>query len=205
MRHRQMVQTQITRRAAIELDDDFRGGLSRWTGSAGWASSWSFDGTGTAHCGKLALFEPSLSLTDYRVEFMGQIEKLAIAWVFRASDRNNYYATKLVVTGRGPVQGLSLLRYAVIKGHQRMKVQLPLPMLPGGKSMHRIRQEIRGTQFTTFLDGRLIDTWSDTSLARGGAGFFSDSGEVAYLRCVTIADQDDTLGRICAWLAPLLR
>ena len=127
---------------------------------------------------------------------MGQIEKLAIAWVFRASDRNNYYATKLVEMGRGPVPGLSLLRYAVIKSHQRMKVQLPLPVLPGGKSMHRIRQEIRGTQFTAFLDCRLIDSWSDPSLGSWRCGLFSDPGEVACFAGSRL-HQDDARPDLC--------
>jgi hypothetical protein len=68
--------------------------------------------------------------------------------------------------------------------------------------MFRVRQEIRGDQFTTYLDGRVIDTWSDAALASGGFGFFADPGETAYIRWVDVAYQDDTLGRICAYLVP---
>jgi hypothetical protein len=67
--------------------------------------------------------------------------------------------------------------------------------------MLRVRQEIRDTQFTTYLDGRLVDTWSDATLTRGGIGFFADPGESAYIRWVDVAHNDDALGRICSYIA----
>ena len=37
-------------------------------------------------------------MTDYKMEFLTQIERKSVGWVFRAADDQNYYATKLVVT-----------------------------------------------------------------------------------------------------------
>jgi hypothetical protein len=191
---------QLRQRAAVELQDDFRSGLSQWTGAAGWASTWTYDVTGFARPGRLALLAGSMRLTDYRLEFLAQIDKKAVAWVFRASDARNYYACKLVEAKRDTGTAYSIVRYAVIGGRERLRVQLPLPVTTMAKTMFRVRQEIRGDQFTTYLDEREIDTWSDSSLARGGFGFFADAGEAAYIRWVNVAYQDDSLGRLCAYL-----
>ena len=199
---RDAVIARISRRAAIDISDDFRSGLSQWTGAPGWANSWSYDGTGFARPGRLAMLSGSLPMADYQVEFLGQIEKRAVAWVFRASDARNYYATKLVETNRGPAAGLFIVRYAVVGGRERRRIQLPLPVMGPARTMLRVRQEIRGAQFTTYLDGRVVDTWSDSSLSRGGFGFFADPGEGAYIRWVDVAYQDDPLGRLCRYLAP---
>jgi hypothetical protein len=199
---RDAVVSRISQRAAIDISDDFRSGLSQWSGAPGWANSWSYEGTGFARPGRLALLSGSLPLADYRLEFLGQIEKKAIAWVFRASDANNYYATKLVETNRGPAAAFFIVRYAVVGGRERLRIQLPLPVGGPAKTMFRVRQEIRGTQFTTYLDGRVVDTWTDSSLARGGFGFFADPGESAYIRWVDLAYQDDPLGKLFRYLAP---
>jgi hypothetical protein len=199
---RNAVMSRISRRAAINIQDDFRSGLSQWTGSPGWADSWSYDGTGFARPGHMALLSGSLPMADYRLEFLGQIEKKAMAWVFRAADAHNYYATKLVETNPGPAAKYFIVRYAVIGGRERLRIQLPLPVTGRAKTMFHVREEIRGAQFTTYLDGRLVDTWSDSSLARGGVGFFADPGETAYIRWVDVAYQDDPLGRLCSYLSP---
>ena len=193
----------IGQRAAIEIQDDFRSGLSQWTGAPDWARSWSYDGTGFARPGRLALLSGSLPLDDYRLEFTAQIERKAVAWVFRAADRNNYYATKLVESKRGVAPVFSIVRYAVIEGRERLKAELPLPVTPSARTLLHVRQEIRGAQFTTYLDGGIVDTWSDASLARGGVGFFADPGEAAYIRSIAVAQNDDTIGRLCSYLASL--
>lgn len=191
----------ITRRAAIEIQDDFRTGLSQWAGGTDWAKSWSYDGTGFARPGRLALLSSSFPLSDYRLEFTAQIDRKAIAWVFRAADRNNYYATKLVESKRGVAPVFSIVRYAVIDGKERFKAELPLPITPSAKTLLHVKQEIRGAQFTTYLDGGIVDTWSDSSLARGGVGFFADPGESAYIRSIAVAQNDDAVGRLCSYLA----
>jgi hypothetical protein len=139
-------------------------------------------------------------LTDYRLEFLAQIDEKAVAWVFRATDARNYYVCKLLEAKHGTGSAYSIVRYAVIAGRERLRMQLPLPVVATGKSMFRVRQEIRGDQFTTYLDGQVIDTWSDSSLTSGGFGFFADPGETAYIRWVNVAYQDDALGRLCAYL-----
>ena len=196
------VAARIRARAAIDLQDDFRSGLSQWSGPAGWGNSWAYDPTGFARPGRLALLTASEPLTDYRLEFLVEIDRKSVDWVFRAADTQNYYAYKLLESRRGPAAVFSLVRYAVIGGHEKFRIQLPLPVTGAGRSLLRVRQEIRGDQFTTYLDGRVIDTWRDSSLSAGGFGFFSEPGETAYVRWANVAYQDDVIGRICAALAP---
>ncbi len=47
---------------------------------------------GFIHPGQLALYRPSVPLSDYRFEFMAQIENKSVDWVVRAKDADNYYA-----------------------------------------------------------------------------------------------------------------
>src|SRR6185503_10394747 len=109
-------------------------------------------------------------------------DKNAVAWVFRASDVHNYYVTKLLQSKSAGTPGFSMVRYAVTGGHAGPRTQLPLPGAAPGRRTFWVRQEIRGADFTTYVEGRLVDTWTDSSLAHGGVGFFSDSGEAAYIR-----------------------
>jgi hypothetical protein len=197
---RRDMMARMSQRAEIDIQDDFRSGLSRWTGAPGWANTWSYDPVGFARPGRLALLAGSVPLADYRLEFIAQIEKRAVAWVFRASDDRNYYAMKLVESRAGLAAVYSIVRYAVIGGRERLRIQLPLPVTGTAKTMFRVRQEIRGTEFTTYLDGQIVDTWSDASLASGGVGFFADPGETAYVRWVDVARNDDALGRLLAYL-----
>ena len=195
--------SRIHLRAAVEIQDDFRSGLSQWAGGPDWAKSWSYDAIGFARPGRLALLSPSLPLSDYRLEFAAQIERKAVGWVFRASDAHNYYATKLIESKQGAVPAFFIVRYAVIGGREQRKVQLPLPVTPSIKTMLHVRQEIRGDQFTTYLDGHVMDTWSDAALPRGGVGFFADAGESAYIRWIEVVHNDDALGRLCSHLASM--
>jgi hypothetical protein len=198
---REALLARIHERAAIELQDDFRSGLSQWTGVSGWAETWSYDPTGFARPGRLALFAHATALTDYRFDFLTEIDNKSVSWVFRASDVHNYYVTKLLQSKSATNSAFSIVRYAVIGGHEGPKMHLPLPSAAPGRRMFWVRQEIRGVDFTTYVDGRLVDTWSDPRLASGGIGFFSDSGEAAYIRSVQVTENNDILGKLCSLIA----
>ena len=198
---RRAVRSRIEQRATIEFQDDFRSGLSHWTGATDWAKTWSYDPAGFVRPGRLALLDGTRSLTDYRFEFSAEIGRKAVGWVFRATDSRSYYATKLIETKRGSQSEFFIVRYAVIGGREQSKRQMPLPLSGSMKSLHRVREEVRGDAFTTYVDGQVVDTWADSSLASGGVGFFSDAGEIAYIRSVDVVYQDDLLGRLCSYLS----
>jgi hypothetical protein len=192
----------IKRRAAVELVDDFRQGLGEWAGDGDWSRGWSYDPAGFVRPRKLALYTPTLALEDYRLEFLGAIERKALSWVFRAADVNNYYAARLEVTRGGPLPKVELVRWAVIKGRSGPKKSVALPMQTRMDTIYRVRVDVRGNDFVTSVQGQVVDVFSDDRLPRGGVGFFSEAGEDARLRWVEVSHQYDMLGRLCAYLVP---
>jgi hypothetical protein len=195
-------QQTIAKRAAVRLEDDFRSGLAAWKGTGNWAETWSYDPAGLVHVGKLALYGPSLGLTDYRMEFTGQLERGGMGWVFRARDERNYHAMKLAIVEPGPLSKAVLVHYSVVEGKAGARSRTPLPFLLGQKTMRQVRVDVRGENFTIYVDGQLVNYWTDERLPSGGIGFFTEPGDQVRLRWVSVTHQDDILGRLCALLAP---
>ena len=196
------IKQNIQRRAAVELSDDFRQGLGDWSGVGDWSRGWTYDPAGFIRPRQLALYTPSLSLEDYRFEFLGAIERKSLSWVFRAADVKNYYAARLEVTRGGPLPIVELVRYAVINGRAGPKKSIPLPMQARLDTIYRVRVDVLGNDFVTTVQGQVVDVFSDDRLPRGGVGFFSDTGEDARLRWIEVSHQYDMLGRLCAYLVP---
>jgi len=192
----------VSNRAAVEYTDDFRSGLDAWESRSNLTRSWSYDVAGFVRPGPLAIFKPTVDLSDYRFEFLGEIDQKAMGWAFRAEDLNNYYAMKFVVVKPGPLPLVHIVRYAVINGKQGPTVDKPLPMTVRSDMLYRIQVDVRGGDFTILAQGQVVDFWSDNRLTHGGVGFFCNRGERARLRWVEVSHQYDALGRLCAYLAP---
>jgi hypothetical protein len=192
----------VSNRAAIEYTDDFRSGLDAWESHSNLTRSWSYDATGFVRPGPLAIFKPTVDLSDYRFEFLGEIDQKAMGWAFRAEDLNNYYAMKFVVERPGPLPLVHIVRYAVINGKEGPHLDKPLPMTVRADMLYRIQVIVRGGDFTILAQGQVVDFWSDNRLLHGVVGFFCNRGERARLRWVEVSHQYDALGRLCAYLAP---
>jgi len=193
----------ISSRAAVEFADDFRSGLDAWDSRSNLTTSWSYDATGFVQPGPLAVFKPTVDLSDYRFEFLGEIDQKGMGCAFRASDLNNYYAVKFVVVKPGPMPLVHLVRYAVINGKEGPHVEKPLPLTTRADMLYRVQLDVRGSDFTIMAQGQVVEFWSDNRLQRGGVGFFCNRGEKARVRWVEVSHQYDALGRLCAYLAPL--
>jgi len=192
----------ISERAAVAYADDFRSGLDAWQSRSNLTRSWSYDVSGFVRPGPLAIFKPTVDLSDYRFEFLEEIDQKAMGWAFRAQDLNNYYAMKFVVVKPGPLPIVHIVRYAVINGKEGPHVDKPLPMTVRSDSLYRIQVNAHGGDFTIMAQGQVVDFWSDNRLSHGGVGFFCNRGERARLRWVEVSHQYDALGRLCAYLAP---
>ena len=192
----------LSERAAVAYTDDFRNGLAEWEGSGDWARSWSYDASGFVRTGGLALLASARELTDYRMEFLGQIERRSMGWVVRASDLRNYYALKLTIIGDGPVPEVALIRYPVVNGVAGAASQQVLPIDVRADTVYRVQTEVRGDYYAVTVQGKVVDSWTDARLKRGSIGLFSGKGELARVRWVGVWHQYDTLGRLCALLAP---
>ena len=196
------LQQSISNRAAIAFSDDFRSGLDAWQSRSNLTRSWSYDASGFVRPGPLAIFKPTTELSDYRFEFLEEIDQKGMGAAFRASDLDNYYAAKLVVVRPGPLPLVHLVRYAVIHGKETAHVEKPLPFTTRADTLYRVLVDVRGSDFTIMVQGQVVDFWSDTRLSQGGIGFFCSRGERARLRWVEVSHQYDALGRLCAYLAP---
>src|ERR1700722_965542 len=192
----------ISDRAAVEYTDDFRSGLDAWESRSNLTRSWSYDAAGFVQPGPLAIFKPTLDLSDYHFEFLGEIDQKALGWAFRAEDLNNYYAMKFVVEKPGPLPQVHIVRYAMINGKEGPHVDKPLPMTVRSDMLYRIQVIVRGSDFTVLTQGQVVDFWSDNRLRHGGVGFFCNRGEHARLSWVEVSHQYDALGRLCAYLTP---
>ena len=152
--------------------------------------------------GPLALYRPSMNLTNYQVQFLGMIDKKALSWVVRAADFDNYYVIKLVVLKPGPRTTVGLTRYAVIHGKAVDRVDTVVPMEAQPDTLYRVRLELEGDEFSLTIQGQMVDTWSEPRLPKGGVGFFTARGEESRIRWIALTHQYDMLGRLCAYLAP---
>jgi len=186
--------------AAVDLSDDFTKGLDLWTGQKGWQNSWLKGLQGGIKTGSLALYQPSMTLSNYQLEFVGQIEQKSLGWVFRAKDLKNYYAVKIVTVKAGPAPSMAILRYAVIDGKQTAKTQIPLPLAVNRDTVYRVNLDVRDQFFTLMIQGHVVDFWTDERYKAGGVGFFSLKGEQARIEHIRVAHQDGVVGKLLASL-----
>ena len=186
----------IEERAAFFIVEDFQKGIDRWVN----ASAIRVDQPGMISVDGLALHGETLNLANYRLDFIGKIQSKAMGWVVRARDSDNYYAFKLVETGRRAARSYHLERYTVLDGDRKRSsdsLQIPVPSrLTQPDDFNRISVRVRDQQITTLINGYGVDFFRDSDLPRGGVGFLSDRGEEALVSRVTVSGNEDTWGLI---------
>ncbi|MBI3470340.1 MAG: hypothetical protein HY013_03175 [Candidatus Solibacter usitatus] len=191
----------IRNRASLRLVEDFRSGLSGWFGPGGWSKDWSYDQAGFLRPGKIGLLRQSMPLTNYRMEFLGQIERKSLGWVFRASDPDNYYAAKITITKPGPLPTADLVRFAVTAGQPGPRSSVSLPFSIRNDTIYQVQMEVKGDSFSARVNGQMVDAWTDNRFRTGGVGFMSEQGDLARVRWLRVSDRDDFIGRICSYLS----
>ncbi|HWB85113.1 MAG TPA: hypothetical protein VG675_13295 [Bryobacteraceae bacterium] len=192
----------VAHRATVDVTDNFHSGMQAWEGPAKrLAADWKRQPGGYVHPTELALFRPSLTFSDYRLEFLGQIENKSMDWVVRAHDPKNYYAMKFKVIEPGLRPVIAMVHYPVLGGKAGQRVEVPLSVMVHKNTPYRIAVDVKGNRFTTSIEGQEVDTWEDNTLASGGVGFFSEPGELARLYWMRVTKNDDFLGRICAYIS----
>jgi hypothetical protein len=193
----------LGKRAQLDLFDDFQSGLDAWESIENLAT-WSYDSSGLAIPGKLAVLSASKQLTDYQVDAVAQVVNRGLGVVFRASGPRTYQVAKLIVDGRGPMPPLFVERYAVIGGKESAKVRVRCPGNFQKDTLYHLHLQVQGDSYTLFIDGQLIDSWSDSRTKSGSVGFFCTSGEKARLAWVRVSHNTDAAGRLCAFVSSLM-
>jgi hypothetical protein len=189
----------LRERSELLIEDDFRSGISSWDGGPEWARSWTYGAAGSVQPRALALLRPSLPLADYRMEFLGQIEKKSLSWVFRASDLKNYYAMKITIERPGPVPLGAIVRYTMVDGAAVDRVRLPLPLSIRNDTLYRVETSATEDRFVTSINGQVVDTFFDRRHPSGGVGLFSGPDESSRVLWMRVVERDDFLGRLCAY------
>ncbi len=169
------IQNRLPGEKPLRVRSTFDGPLKDWAGNA---AGWTVRG-GAAHPGRLRIWSPTLNTRNYTMEFRGSVERKAVSWAFRARDPQNYYATKIVIARPGEVSGASIVRYGVLDSTEFGRTELPIPLALKPNHPYRIQIQVVGAQFSTLIDGNVVDRWSDRRIASGGVGFFSEDGESA--------------------------
>jgi hypothetical protein len=196
------VQASISGRAAVELSEDFQDGMPEWEGKGEWSRSWRIEKAGYVVPGRQAIYQPSMKMESYRMEFLVQIEKQGVGWVYRASDEGNYYAAKLTVARPGPLPLLQLVRYPVIDGKAGARVEIPIRVLLHNDTPYRVELLATGGDYATSIEGQLVDFWHDERLKIGGVGFYAENGDVARIYWMKLSQKNDFVGRVCAYFYP---
>jgi len=196
----------VRERAPVTLHHDFQTGLGDWVSVAlnnttrvddphDWKTP---SRPSIVVPGTLRLWAKSTSLRNYQMDFAGQIERKSLSWAFRASNPLNYYAAKIEITKPGPQPNADLIHFVMLDGHERDRVQLPLPLTLEKGSDYLVRVSVEDDRFVTYLNGQVISSWTDKRLSRGGVGFFSDADDEQQISWVSLSERDSVMGRMLA-------
>ena len=148
---------------------------------SGWITDWGAE-PGVRRQHEISILRPSMSITDYRLEFEAQIETKAIGWVYRAQDGKNFYVNKLEIVKPGLEPTVALVRFAVLNGEEQPRSQFPLKLPVRIDTLYKIRFDAVGDHFTTWVQDQQVDDWTDDHLQRGGVGLYNERGERMSLR-----------------------
>ena len=129
------------------------------------------------------------------MEFQTAIEKRGVSWVFRAKDSKTFYATKVLLGRKGQSGEATILRYGVDGDREFARAELPLPSFLHKDKSYRITMLAEGNRFTTLIDGRVVDEWTNSRLHAGGVGFFAEEGEVAGIHWASFREKKGLLSR----------
>ena len=157
-------------------------------GGAGWTTNWGTEAP--SNKGKqISLYRPTMAISDYRIEIQGQIEKKALGWIFRAHDPKNYYVMKLEWLKPGVDDPIpALIKYAVIDGKETTHTQVMLPLDNVTlTTLFKIRTDVKGNKFTTYVNDKRVDYWADSQIEVGGAGLYAEPNERAIIKSTNIA------------------
>jgi hypothetical protein len=162
-------------------------GPSIMVGQGGWVEGWGGDPKGASLGRQITIYRPSLKLSDYRIDFQGQVETKSIGWVFRAADPDNYYAMKLAMVATGLSPKIALFKYIISSGRQTQVGRVPIDLAVRTDTVFNVRVDVRGPRFSTYVQGQQVDVWTDDQLKSGGVGFLNEREERGKVKSVSIS------------------
>ena len=150
------------------------GGQAVAVGEQGWSTEWASDAAGSRRGRQLTLYRPSVGMSDYQLQFVGQIESKALGWVFRESDTKNYYGMKIANIRPG---AMAIAHFAVVEGRQSSDSEKPVGIDARPGAAYRVKLDVSGPRFTLYIEGEPVDFWTDNRLKTGAVGFMNERDE----------------------------
>jgi hypothetical protein len=152
------------------------------SGDAGWLTDWAPDPPTSKRQRHIDVMRASQSLSDYRVEIEGQIERKAMGWVYRASNPKNFYVSKVEIVKPGLEPTIQIARFAVIDGVELPRQEIPVQVKVRPDTVYKIRFEAIGDRFTTWIMDQKVDEWTDSRIHSGGVGLYREAEESLSLK-----------------------
>jgi hypothetical protein len=143
-------------------------------GEQGWSTEWASDTAGSRRGRQLTQYRPSVGMTDYQLQFVGQIESKALGWFFREADTKNYYGMKIENVRPGV---MAITHFAVVEGRESSNSQkiVGIDARPG--AAYHVKLDVTGPRFTLYIGGEPVDFWTDNRLKAGALGFMNERDE----------------------------
>lgn len=185
----------------------FNAGLENWVSATVHSTGeplrfgsgdWSCSSVG-AEPGVLRLWKESFDLSDYDFSFHARLKVKAIGWAFRAADAGTFYGMKITVAGAGHELVSHLEHFVRERGKELSRNSMPLPMMLNEGADCHVQVRVRGSRFTTTIDGQVVDMWTDDGLKSGGIGFFSEAGESSTISWVKLVERGSLAGRLTGY------
>jgi hypothetical protein len=66
-------------------------------------------------------------------------------------------------------------------------VDVPLNLTVRNDTLYTVKVDVQGARFSTYIQGKIADIWSDDRLSSGGFGFSNERGERAHIRSVSVS------------------
>jgi hypothetical protein len=151
-------------REVVRYEENFDAGWDNWVGGV---EDWKVDVAGV-RTGSLALYLPTLELTDYDLEFLGRIDTRSLNWVVRAGGGGNHVKCTLTIVEGNQIE----FSRAVVQSGTAEATVTAAQRVPGKpRTALTVKMSVAGPVFSISVDGKTIDSWVDDRLATGGIGF----------------------------------
>ena len=94
----------------------------------------------------------------------------------------------------------TLTRFTVVDGRKSGMAELPIPLRVQGSELYEVQVNVRGSSFTTRVNGQIIDHWTNERFSAGAVGLFSEPGAAILIGPVHVSYHNDFAGRLCSFL-----
>src|SRR5438046_10360517 len=100
-------------------------------------------------------------MTDYQMQFTGQIESKALGWVFRAYDTKNYYAMKIETLRPG---AMAVTHFAVVEGRESSYSERPRSIDARAGAAYRATPAVTRPRLTAVAGGEPVGMWRSNAV-----------------------------------------